>query len=828
MRSVIGVRPVVCCVGLLALSACAWGDGPRERHVLILGIDGCRPDALAAADTPNIDGLIAQGAYVALAQAEDITISGPGWSSMLTGVHRFKHGVVDNSFAGSRIDQYPHFFQRLESVCEARTVSIANWAPINTQILRGRADVVLTGGPDDTVADRAVNALLTSTMDVLFVAFDEVDATGHAYGFDPSVPQYVAKIAQTDGRIGRILTALQSRPTYAGEDWLILLTADHGGTIDGSHGQNIPAHRTIPFLVSGPSSAVGTTITPAPELVDLPATVMTFLGVSIDPAWGWDGRAVGLNLAASPSHAFTCLPPPPPPVGACCRRDGTCVSVVSEECSAGRGVFAGVGVTCAARACVAQAIVFAENFEALVLGPSVSETPTGTSVWTSTPPAGWSVNNSGMPTGGVTEWRGWTFAQRVWWSQVAADQGRSGFTKGVGVVAVADPDEWDDASHAVGTFNSRLVTPAISLAGVKPQATSLQFDSSWLPEGLQRAEISASYDGGAPVIIADWRSANGTNYKAGNTNETVVMPLNAPASASSVRFTFSMLDAGNNWWWAIDNIEVVGEPRVTRRTLLSENFDGLTLGPSVSESPAGTNVWTPSPPAGWSVDNSQLPTGGQPEWRGWTFTSPAWWSQIAIDQGRSGFTKGRGVIAVADPDEWDDLAHAAGTYNSRLVTSPIPLGASRRGLELRFDSSWQPEGNQRAELVASFESATGASVGSPRTLIDWRSVQGATFKPAATNETVTLMFDAPSEAARVRFRFGLLDAGNNWWWAIDNLSLTAPACEADVDNSGAIEVQDIFAFLSLWFAGDARADLDGGGVNVSDIFAFLGLWFAGC
>ncbi len=56
-----------------------------------------------------------------------------------------------------------------------------------------------------------------------------------------------------------------------------------------------------------------------------------------------------------------------------------------------------------------------------------------------------------------------------------------------------------------------------------------------------------------------------------------------------------------------------------------------------------------------------------------------------------------------------------------------------------------------------------------------------------------------------------------------------PACAADFDQSGgAPGVPDIFAFLSAWFAGDSRANIDGGTLGVSDIFAFLSMWFAAC
>ena len=59
--------------------------------------------------------------------------------------------------------------------------------------------------------------------------------------------------------------------------------------------------------------------------------------------------------------------------------------------------------------------------------------------------------------------------------------------------------------------------------------------------------------------------------------------------------------------------------------------------------------------------------------------------------------------------------------------------------------------------------------------------------------------------------------------------LGSSPCAADFTGDNVATVPDIFAFLSLWFAGDAAADFDGNGTReVSDIFAFLSAWFAGC
>ena len=107
----------------------------QERKVLMIGIDGCRPDALNLANTPNIDSLIDNGAYSLQAQTGDYTISGAGWSNTFTGVWENKHNVTSNSFSSPNFSQYPHFFSLIKQVDPNKiTASIDRWK-INNYIL---------------------------------------------------------------------------------------------------------------------------------------------------------------------------------------------------------------------------------------------------------------------------------------------------------------------------------------------------------------------------------------------------------------------------------------------------------------------------------------------------------------------------------------------------------------------------------------------------------------------------------------------------------------------------------------------------------------------
>ena len=219
--------------------------------------------------------------------------------------------------------------------------------------------------------------------------------------------------------------------------------------------------------------------------------------------------------------------------------------------------------------------VLAEDFEGLALGPNVEEELAGEQVWTDTPPTGWTIDESGIPgigdpaTDGVTEWAGWAFTDKEWWTAAAGDQNRSEFVLGTGTIAVADPDEWDDADHpgpiSENPYDTWLSTRPMDISYLAAGTLQLKFDSSWRPEFddnyHQTANVTVSFDGGEPVEVLLWESDEASpNYKPYATNETVIVDLGNPAEAKTAVVTFGLFDAGNDWWWAIDNVEVSGVP----------------------------------------------------------------------------------------------------------------------------------------------------------------------------------------------------------------------------------------------------------------------------
>ncbi|MBU0470213.1 MAG: alkaline phosphatase family protein [Nanoarchaeota archaeon] len=269
----------------------------QERKTLIIGLDGVRVDALKKADTPNIDSLAEKGAYSFEMQADIPTWSGHEWSNVLTGVTAKKHGVTENMFRGKNYFEYPDIFTRLSYVePELNTIPIVSWNGISDNILLGVNNLIYHENKyecESSVAEDAVYSLTEDNPDLMYLHILDVDKAGHSYGFHPDVWQYVKTIEDVDKQIGSIMESLKNRPNYEQENWLVLLTTDHGGTREG-HGGATPEERTVFYIANGKDVVPGE-IKPVPRHVDIVPTVLKHMRIPVNPSWGLDGKVAGLK-----------------------------------------------------------------------------------------------------------------------------------------------------------------------------------------------------------------------------------------------------------------------------------------------------------------------------------------------------------------------------------------------------------------------------------------------------------------------------------------------------------------------------------------------------
>lgn len=277
----------------VGLRAVGGADPALERKVLVIGYDGVRADSYVAADTPQLDRLMVNAAYSfeASAQLASPPLSGPGWTTVFSGVDSDKHNVRANEGYADRDRRYPSFLLRARERLGVKTAAAVNWSPLVEDILEDDALDHRFTGTDPQVVTTMSDWLANAECDVCFVHFNDPDAAGHASGFTPLNPSYLAAISASDVRSGELLNAIVERRTVAREQWMIILVSDHGGS-GTSHSCLGWECREIPLIAAGPSVVAGE-LAGAVLQADVHPTVLDFLGVPIDPAWNLDGLVLG-------------------------------------------------------------------------------------------------------------------------------------------------------------------------------------------------------------------------------------------------------------------------------------------------------------------------------------------------------------------------------------------------------------------------------------------------------------------------------------------------------------------------------------------------------
>ncbi|MET4157242.1 alkaline phosphatase family protein [Agromyces sp. PvR057] len=481
-------------------------DGISSRKVLFIDFDGVRFDKLTEYATPNLDALAAKGQMgVGYMQDNALgpTVSGHGHANLLSGVWVDKHQSPDNNFTNPNIEAYPDVLTRLEQVDPGfSTFSTADWKPLNEHlILRPDVKIQQTGASpaatdEQSVAD-ALEVLGTRNPDAMVVYLHNGDATGHSYTAES--PQYKTTIEKLDAQVGELVAAIEAREAASDEDWLILASTDHGFTGYG-HGGDQHLTRMIWTLASGGDVPVSGTATRQWRQVDIAPTTLAHLGVDIDPEWGLEGVPIGTE-STDPFDTLV----------------GSLGDVVDE---APKPVFSGG--------------------------------------WTKQAPRDWQIDEQ-TPDLGVAEYRGWSFMDGEFWATSEEGQGRGSFVRARDVIAVADPDEWNDKGNPTASgarFDSTLYSPWQDVRpGGAVDVSFLQHYRQITAGVPQHAEVIAEYDDGTSQVL--WSRDGVADGALFEINQPVAFSTTAPAGdVSKVRIGWRLSDGANNGYWAVDAPEI--------------------------------------------------------------------------------------------------------------------------------------------------------------------------------------------------------------------------------------------------------------------------------
>jgi predicted AlkP superfamily pyrophosphatase or phosphodiesterase len=267
----------------------------RPERIVLCVIDGLRPDALAQAEVPVLQRLMADGAYTLQARAVIPSITLPCHVSMFCGVTSARHGTLSNVWSPPQ-PPVPSLLDVAHAVGRS-TASFYNWEELRDLSRPGSLDMAYFCALDDPEGDgdlevgaAAAAHLAQNGPSLTFVYLGALDEVGHRYGW--MTAPYLQALERADRVLGMVRDGLLAAGRLAGT--AIFVMADHAGH-DRDHGAGTRLDLTIPWIASGAGIRKGHEVGTPVSLIDTAPTLAHLL--DLPRPQEWEGQVVEEVLA---------------------------------------------------------------------------------------------------------------------------------------------------------------------------------------------------------------------------------------------------------------------------------------------------------------------------------------------------------------------------------------------------------------------------------------------------------------------------------------------------------------------------------------------------
>ena len=240
-------------------------EGKTEKKVVVIGYDGCRADILAKRQEKGaVSYLLENGASNNLTYCGGVnypakntqdTSTAPGWCSIFTGVWAdvngitgngkiknvepktlmtslVEEGTIDNSAFitrwGGHFTKKNSTYKAEKEYCEEKGLDV---------------DFVLRDGNSDVHTGAMEEITSADCADFVVAIYEDTDSAGHDIGFNSAAYQEGFNTEDSYGY--EVIKAIEARESYETEDWLIIVTSDHGGIAKGHGGPSIQERMTF-------------------------------------------------------------------------------------------------------------------------------------------------------------------------------------------------------------------------------------------------------------------------------------------------------------------------------------------------------------------------------------------------------------------------------------------------------------------------------------------------------------------------------------------------------------------------------------------------------
>ena len=293
----------------------------KTRKTVFVIIDGVPADMIERLNTPAIDEIASRGSFSRAYTGGEVggysqtpTISAIGYTNLLTATWMNKHNVDGNSNLKPNYNYWTIFRIAKEQEKDYKTAIYSSWTDNRTVLLGEgkpetnhlKIDYVRDGYDLDTkrfpkkekdlhifdideqITKDAAQGIRKDAPDLSWVYLWYTDEAFHAHGDSSFVDEYVRR---TDEQVARIWEAVQYREKNFDEEWMVIITTDHGRDESGHHHGGQSARERSVWISTNADDLNARFGDASLSLVDILPTICRFMGFTLprDRAFELDG-----------------------------------------------------------------------------------------------------------------------------------------------------------------------------------------------------------------------------------------------------------------------------------------------------------------------------------------------------------------------------------------------------------------------------------------------------------------------------------------------------------------------------------------------------------
>ena len=256
----------------------------NKNKVILISVDGMRPDGFLACKNPYIEQMMQQSYYTLDGKTVLPSVTLPCHMSLFHSTTPQRHGITTNIYL-PMARPINGLFEQLKNAGRVCAMYYG-WEPLR-DIARPASlkfseyiNAYTEESSDTSLTDCALTRIRKSKPDFVFLYMVETDEKGgHDNGW--MTEAYLERISIAIDNIKRVIEE-------CGDEYTVIVTADHGGH-DRTHGTELAEDTTIPMFYFGKQFEAGKRFSGG-SILDIAPTIAKIMDVA--PADEWEGVPV--------------------------------------------------------------------------------------------------------------------------------------------------------------------------------------------------------------------------------------------------------------------------------------------------------------------------------------------------------------------------------------------------------------------------------------------------------------------------------------------------------------------------------------------------------